>query len=172
MMALRALSTAEELASARQALESLVQAAQEREASIEERLRALIPVTAAAAAIILGVGLPQLRGELGGGARATLFALASLYAVIQLLRTLLAAVAGLETRSYLAPTPEDLFPRPGEELLARERRLSELWYDVMVTVEEAGNRKVDQMDDAHRALRNFVVGALLAAVVVAVAQLM
>jgi len=169
MMALRSLSTPEDLASARKALEELVHSAQEREAGIEERLRALIPVTAAAAAIIVGVGLPQLRGELGAGRTTTLFALAALYAVVELLLTLMAAVAGLERRSYLEPTPEDLFPRAREELAARERRLSELWYDVMVSVEEACNRKVEQMSVAHRALRNFIVGALVAAAVLVIA---
>ena len=169
MMSIRSLSSAEEASQARASLERLAEAERDRQASVEERLRALVPLATVAAALVLGIGLPS--ADSGVGASRTLFALAALYAVAQLLLALRASVAGLGRRSYRALTPEDLFPQPEEQPVDREKRLSELWYDVMADLQETANRKVERMAVAHQALLNFVYAVMLATLAAAVARL-
>jgi hypothetical protein len=169
MMGIKSLRTPEEASRARIDLERLAEAERDRQASAEERLRAIIPLAAVAAALVLGVGLPK-KDNVGEPCR-VLFALAALYAVAQLLWALRAAVAGLERRTYTALTPDDLLPRPTEDETSRERRLSELWYDVMAGLQEATNRKVEQMTVAHRSLRNFIGAVMFAILVSATAYL-
>jgi len=171
MLSLRSLATVDEVRAAREGIERVVADEQTRLAGVEERLRGLVSLAAVAAAVTVGIGIAQLRGELGGHLAGSLLALASVYAVVQLLAALLAAIKGLERRSFRAFQPEDLIPGGKEEEKARELRLAGITFDRMIDLQEAGNRKVEQMSVAYKALKNFVIGLLFAAAVVLVAQI-
>lgn len=170
MLNLRGLTTADEVQAAREQIQSVESSERDRMTNVEERLRGLVSLAAVAAAVTVGIGIAQLRGDLQSTASGTLLALASVYAVVQLLAALLAAIKGLERRSFRAVAAEDLIARPTEDPRDRELRLSEISFDAMIDVQDAANAKVDQMSLAYRALKNFVFGVLVAALVLLIAQ--
>ena len=124
-----------------------------------------------AAVLTLAIGIPQLKGELGSSNLGLGLTMTTAFAILQLLRVLLASVLGLDRRGYRTPTPTDLVPVSDEEPKEREARIAALWYDYMYDLEEAGNQKVGQMAIAHRALKNFVAAVLVGALMVAGAQM-
>lgn len=170
MLALRSLSP-EQVQTARESVERVVAEQRSRMAGVEERLRGLVSLAAVAAAVTVGISVAQLRGELKVSPFGTLIAVISVYAVSQLLAALLGAIKGLERRSFRAYRPEDLIPDPREEAQDRELRLAGIAFDTMIDLDDAANRKVEQMSIAYRGLKNFVGGLLLAAGVVLAAQL-
>lgn len=172
MLTLRSLPTAEAVQAARDSIEQIATAEQGRMAGVEERLRGLVSLAAVAAAVTVGIGVAQSRGELKATAAGTLLALASVYAVIQLLAALLAAINGLERKLFRVYRLEDLISDHNEEPRARELRLAGISFDKMIDLQDAANRKVEQLSIAYKALKNFVLGVLFAAAVVLTTQIM
>ena len=166
MLAVRSLTDRDAKKEAREALHFLAQQAQERVDSVEGRLQTLVSLAAVAAAVTFGIGVSGIDGKLGNSPSATTLAVAAVYAVVQLLCALRAAVNGLGRSSFLTLDSEDLIPRERESEGDREERLAELWLDVMFSIEVSGHRKVEQMAVAHCALKNFVYGVLVAAAAV------
>lgn len=171
MLSIRSLPTADDIKAASEITQRCASDEQDRLASAEERLRGLVSLAAVAAAVTVGIGVAQLRGELQVTLLGTLFALAVVYAVVQLLSTLLAAIKGLERRSFRVFRPEDLIPKHGEAPKDREIRLFEISFDAMIDVQDAANQKVEQMSIAYRALKSFVLGVLFASTIVFLAQI-
>lgn len=170
MLTLRSFSTPERVQAARESIERLASDQRSRLAGIEERLRGLVSLAAVAAAITVAIGAAPMGGDGGVAFPSQLLALTLVYAVLQLLAALRAAINGLERRSFRVYRPEDLISGHTEEPKDRELRLAGISFDTMVDLQEAGNRKVEQMSVAYRALKNFVLGLLFAAGVVLIGQ--
>lgn len=172
LLKLRSLESSEEIALGREAIDRSISREEDRMASVEERLRGLVSLAAVAAAVTVGIGVAQLRGDLTSSATGTGLAVISVLAVIQLLCALLAAVKGLERRSFRRSQPEDLIPKQSEESIDRELRLVTISYNALIDLEEAANHKVEQMSVAYGALKNFVSFLLLASLLILVGQVL
>jgi hypothetical protein len=92
LMNLRSVTGDADLRSSREAIDALNRRENERIAGVDERLRGLVSLAAIAAAITVAIGI---RRDLPANPSQTWLTLVSLYAVLQLLAALLAAVRGL-----------------------------------------------------------------------------
>jgi hypothetical protein len=144
----------------------------DRRASAETRLTTVLGMVSIAASVAFGAltavfskgfqGVPTIE--------AFLAALLMVYAVLQLVIALLAALRGLVRREYLASLPADLLRAPAETLNAHLRRQMRLMTIASAQHAEVNSRKVEAMDVAHTALRNFVIAVLCLSVFVAAAM--
>jgi hypothetical protein len=171
LLSVRSAKDPEAKKAATEALKWLLERAETRVESVEDRLRTLMALAAVAAAITFGTGLSKTAADAGDSLARTVLAVAAAYSVLQLLCAFRAALRGLERMSILEPSPADLLLREGEADSNRYDRLAELWFDIMDSVREAGNHKVEQMAVAHRALRNFVLAVFVASIALVIGQL-
>lgn len=151
---------------------ALFEAEQERRRSVMNRLTAVVALTSVLAAVVVGLAPSKLKWSVGGHSSIgwMLFILASiltLYAVVQLLCGLLAAVKGLVRRPYLQPEVVDVLPDK-KEIANIIRLRMKVYIECLHNHQEINNEKVGQMDVAHQAIKNFL-WAMLVLVVVLIA---
>lgn len=146
-------------------LDKLLEREQSRKQSVESRLTGIIGLTSIAATIVLGGLVSLAAGTLPApaGPVAWIFAVGSLYLVLQLFVALFAAVNGLSRAVHLGDTASDLFEAQPLAPPVRLRRQIARKLDHLRDYRRNGDAKVDHMAVAHRATKNFLVGLLLLA---------
>jgi hypothetical protein len=146
----------------------LLAAEDARRQSVEARLTSIVGLSSIAATIVFGSILAQAAGTLQVQRHwlRWVLALGALYLAIQLCCAIIAALGGLERRSYLSTVQHDIFPLPtGEDrsvFLSRRIRDS---LSVLSDHQTVNNVKVTRMAIAHRAMKNFLWALLLLAMV-------
>lgn len=154
----------ERLADAVVACESVLDREGERRRSVELRLMGVLALATGLGAI-LAVVLSRLdpnqtKYPVVGWTGSLLIAAVSLYAGIQLLCALLAAIRGIERQTLSYMRVVDVLGRPevshADLLRQRAGRIVELIHEQ----QELNNRKVEAMAIAHRAMKNFFTAGL------------
>jgi hypothetical protein len=162
-------SDPERLSSSLARCKALFEAEHERRKGVDARLTTVVALTTALAAV---VSLVPSRLEWKGADHVpmhwVLLALASvftLYAVVQLLCGLLAAVRGLQRKAYAEPRVVDVLKPGGMDDAAFIRSCMQMYVECLHEHQELNNEKVSQMAVAHQALKNFLRAALALVVV-------
>lgn len=88
------------------------------------------------------------------------------YICLELLRAILAAIAGLKRRHFAGFALEDLYPLPNETKESYLTRSCSELADIIRRNRAEINAKVTWLDAAHTAIRNAVVGLLFLAIVI------
>lgn len=149
-----------------------IDAERERRSSAEARLTTVLGMVSIAASVAFGA-LTAVFGKGFQGVN-TFEAIAGagmmVYAVLQLVNALLASLRGLRRRGYLQSQPSELLPKPGETANAHLRRQMALMVHARAQHAELNSRKIDAMDVAHTALRNFVYAVFILSAFVAAAM--
>ena len=135
--------------------------------SVEMRLTSAIGLSSIAGTIVFGVILGLASGTLYVSEPTFRIALSigALYLVIQICAAMLAAIRGLERRFYVTPQASDVLPNPREDHPAYISRMIALYTQRIADVQLNTIEKVSQMALVHRAMRNFVGGLALLAIV-------
>lgn len=146
-------------------VDKLLEREQSRKQSVEGRLTSIIGLTSIAATIVLSGLVSLAAGTLPAPPKPTtlLFAIGSLYLVLQLFVALFAAVNGLSRAVHLEDTAADLFEAQKSAPGVRLRREIARKLGQVRDYRRNGDAKVDQMAVAHRAVKNFLVALLLLA---------
>ncbi|HLO96320.1 MAG TPA: hypothetical protein VK195_18580 [Burkholderiaceae bacterium] len=149
-----------------------------RKTGVEARLLSVAGMGSIAATVVLGT-LFTLATEKSLGltplARVPL-ALGATYLAVQLVAALHASVTGLMSRGYDVLVPADLVPastsssKVWASRVYYRRRIADV-LDLMVRHRGITNKKLDQLNLAHRAMRNFLWGLLFMAAVGCLAAL-
>lgn len=151
---------------------ALFEAEHERQKSVDARLTTIVALTAALAGVS-GLALNGFKWDGADHAEVywALVALASvftLYAVVQLLCGLLAAVRGLQRKAYPQPEVVDVLKPAIMDDTTFMRSCMKVYVECFHEHQQLNNEKMSQMAVAHQALKNFLV-AVLALVVVLIA---
>ena len=140
---------------------SVLAQGEERDKNVESKLAAQLTLTSVlSVAVIAGVtaamtlGRVQETDKIFGWLAITLVS----YALVQLLLSLRATVAGLTRRSYRRLSPEDMIPINGENTETYRTRLRNLQVNNMRWNDWVVNQKVSEMAVAHVAFRNALIG--------------
>jgi hypothetical protein len=146
-------------------VDKLLEREQSRKQSVEGRLTSIIGLTSIAATIVLSglVSLAAGTPPAPSGPTTLIFAIGSLYLVLQLFVALFAAVNGLSRAVHLEDTAADLFEAQKSAPGFRLRREIARKLGQVRDYRRNGDAKVDQMAVAHRAVKNFLVALLLLA---------
>ncbi|MGI8837489.1 MAG: hypothetical protein ACR2H4_12755 [Pyrinomonadaceae bacterium] len=83
------------------------------------------------------------------------------YISLELLRAIMAAIAGLKRRSFVGISLKDLYPLPDESRESYLKRSCSELAEVIRNNRAEIDAKVTWLDVAHTAIRNAVVGLLL-----------
>jgi hypothetical protein len=151
------------LTAASDAVKASFDAEKDRRASVESRLTTVLGMVSIAASIAFGA----LTSVFGAGFQgvntptAVLGAVLMVYAVVQLVNALLAALRGLRRAGYENISPADVLPRSGESRVDHQLRTMRVTVNTRVQHADVNSKKVESMDVAHTALRNFVIAVLL-----------
>ena len=100
-----------------------------------------------------------------------LILLSAWYMILQLACAIYAAVRGLERRDYNAMSIAELLPSAGESSTHHCRRQIEQFFAILAQHQDQNNAKVTQMAVAHCAVKNFVGGLVVFALLVSVQHL-
>jgi hypothetical protein len=90
------------------------------------------------------------------------------YLILQLVNAIRAGIRGLERRAYGAMPLVDLLPTGKEARAYYYRRRIEQFFAVLVQNQDQNNAKVTQMAVAHCAMKNFVGGLLIFAMLASI----
>lgn len=142
---------------------------QSRRQSVEGRLTSIVGLTSIAATIVIGILAALAAGTLSvlPGLATVLFAVGGLYLVLQLCIALLASVDGLSRAGQLEETASDLFESRASAPPVRLRRDIARKLERLRDFRRGMDMRVSRMAVAHQAIRNFLVGLLLLAIVAA-----
>ncbi len=132
-----------------------------RRASVDSRLGSIVAMASIAAAISFGVLSALLGKEFRSSPADRVGAVLMLYAVSQITRSLIAAIAGLRRRAYASHALTELFPVVGEQHGDYAKRLMASQIAIFEQHNTENADKVTEMEIAHTALRNFVVATML-----------
>jgi hypothetical protein len=159
----------EVLAEAADAVQTSVIAENERRTSVEARLTTVLGMVSVAAAVVFGaLTSVSSRGFEGVSTPvAVVGAGLMIYAVLQLVNALRAALRGLRRTEYLTISPADVLRRPGESSTDCGKRGMRVAVETRMQHADVNSRKVEAMAVAHTALHNFVMAVLVLGVVVA-----
>jgi len=148
------------------ALEKVEEAELERRRSVESRLTSVLGMASISTALF--GALISLQAKLGGSKSLDGLLwpaiIASTYGMVQLLLATLAAVKGLKRRPQIAMGIEDYLGAPGETKRNLQIRTLKELVGKILDDEKVNCRRMDQMEVAHEALRNFLVAMLLLAI--------
>lgn len=146
--------------------EKLLEGERSRKSSIEARLLNMAGLVSIAGTVVLGTLFSLATEKLpldSGWARITL-TMGCLYLAIQLIAALRASVRGLQAIGYTEDQPHALLLPKG---LKRTVFLRERIEQILIRVAEhrrVTNKKLDQLNIAHHAMRNFLLGLLTLAI--------
>lgn len=135
--------------------------------SVEARLTSTIGLSSIAGTIVFGGILAIATGTLHVDSffLRLLMSFGALYLVLQICLAVQASLSGLERRGYIAEQASDVLPSLNEDRLIYLRRQIDLSTRRLGDVRSHNKNKVDQMALAQRAMRNFVGGLALLAVI-------
>ena len=134
----------------------------QRQQSVDTRLATIIGLSSIAGTIAFGTmlaNIPRTPGVLFW----LIFVLLG-YLILQLISAMHAAVCGLERRSYDTLPLTDILPNGNEVQNHHVRRQIQQYFSILVQHQDQNNAKVTQMAVAHRAIKNFVGGLLIFAI--------
>jgi hypothetical protein len=146
-------SLAQYLAACKTALDDEYQ----RRQSVDARLTTIIGLSSIAGTIVFGTILTK-------GSLHWLILLFLVYLTLQLASAMLAGVRGLERRSYDAMSSTDILPSSNEAPTDHFRRQIQQYFRFLIQHQDQNNAKVTKMAVAHCAIKNFIVGFLILAV--------
>ncbi len=145
----------------------LLQREEQRRQSVEARLTSIIALCSIAGTIVFGGILAQASGSIhfNGPLLKWVFAAGALYLTLQICSAILAAIKGLERKSWETMLFSDIIPATKEDrnkfLRLRILRCLEILQDHRTN----NNDKTTQMAVAHCALRNFLSVLIIIALV-------
>ncbi len=163
----------DELAAGVAECRALFEAESENRRSVESRLTSMVSLTSVAAAVTLGImtiGLGKEESLRPAFIRDVAIVL-SLYAVLQLVCAIRAAVEGLERRAYPDFSGSDLLPGANEGRSDHARRAMKTFLEGAYDCRTVNMDKVGRMAIGHRAFRNFLVGVGLLAALLSLVSL-
>lgn len=151
------------------ALQSSVEGERGRRSSVEARLTTVLGMVSVAASVAFGALTAVFNKGFQGVATVPAFVgvAVMVYAVLQLVNGLLAALRGLVRTEYLETLPAELLRRPTETTNQHLRRQMHHMARARAQHAEANSRKVDAMAVAHTALRHFVISVLILSLLMA-----
>ena len=144
-----------------QAIDELASAERERCRLVDAKLQALIPLAPVVVTLIVAFVTFLIRNPPPYLVGSVVVVVVAIYVALQLIRTVFAAVTGIQRKAFMALSIEDVTPK-GQE--------TEEEYRVRITNEKtrclAGNTrvidyKVTQLAVAHRAIKNALFGLLI-----------
>lgn len=152
------------------ASEKLLEAESSRKGGIESRLLNAAGLVSIAGTVVLGAlfSLASEKLTLSSPWARTILTFGCFYLALQLVAALHAAVKGLQAVGYVEDQPHELLPRHG---LKRTVYLRERIRNLLIRVAEhrhVNNEKLDQLNIAYCAMRNFLWGLLSVAVAASV----
>lgn len=152
------------------ASEKLLEAESSRKGGIESRLLNAAGLVSIAGTVVLGAlfSLASEKLTLNSPWARTILTFGCFYLALQLVAALHAAVKGLQAVGYIEDQPHELLPRLG---LKRTVYLRERIGHLLIRVAEhrrVNNGKLDQLNIAHCAMRNFLWGLLSVAIAASV----
>lgn len=161
------------LRAAADALQRSVEGERDRRSSVEARLTTVLGMVSVAASVAFGALTAVFNKGFQGVASVSAFVgvAVMLYAVLQLVNGLLAALRGLARTGYLEALPAEFLRRPTETTNQHLRRQMHHMVRARAQHAEANSRKVETMDVAHTALHHFVVAVLILSVFMAAAMI-
>jgi hypothetical protein len=145
----------------------LLDEAEDTRRSVEARLTSTIGLSSIAGTIVFGaiLALATRTLHVDSFPLRLLITIGALYLVLQIFGAILASLCGLERRGYIAARASDVLPSSHEARPVCLRHQIAL-YTRRLGDERSNNRaKVDQMALAQRAMRNFIGGLTLLAVI-------
>ncbi len=151
------------------AVQASVDGEDERRTSVESRLTTVLGMISVATSIAFGA-LASVFGKGFQGVNTPAAVVGSglmIYAVLQLVNALLAALRGLRRAGYETISPADVLPKPSESLADSRKRAMRASVGIRTQHADVNSRKVEAMAVAHMGLRNFVCAVLLLGVLVA-----
>jgi hypothetical protein len=134
----------------------------QRQQSFDSRLTSIVGFASIAATVAFGpilTGLPQRSGVLS-----LLIFLLLGYIMLQLGSAIYAGIRGLDRRGYLVISLADMLPGGDEAETYFVRRQIEQYHAIFVQHQDQNNAKLTQVAVAYRAIKNFVAGLLIFAV--------
>lgn len=136
-----------------------------RRQGVESRLTTIMGLSSIAGTIVFGVIVALAAGTLNPASRMlrAIMALGGLYTTLQVCNAILSAVRGLERREYEAITVSDVTKHRDEAKPAYLRRRAIRCLPVHAQHELQTHAKVTQMAVAHQAIKNFIAGLCLLA---------
>ena len=142
--------------------------AEERYRDVERKLLALLTLTTVLSAVITAgvVAVATLNVDKLDKIVAIPTILVVAYIALQLARTLFATVSGLKRREFYRLSTKDISPCKTESAEEYKLRVLNKRVDYMFKNELTVNRKVDDMNVAHEAIRN-ALGATLLLIILA-----
>lgn len=154
--------------------EQLLEREQSRRSGVEARLLNMAGLVSIAGTVVLGA-LFSLASEKipldSGWVRITL-TIGCLYLAVQLVAALHASVKGLQATGYHEDQPHAILPRKGLQQTVFLRQRVQHVLDRVAENRSVNNKKLDQLNLAHCAMKNFLWGLLLVAIAACVAALM
>lgn len=150
-------------------VDKLLEREQSRKQSVDARLTSIVGLMSIAATIVLSGLVALAAGTLPvtpGPAR-WIFAIGSLYLVLQLFVALFAAISGLSRTTLLEDTAADLFASARSADGVRWRAQISRKLSKLRDRRRNADAKVDHMAVAHRAIKNFLVAMMLVAIAAA-----
>lgn len=155
------------------ASEKLLDAENSRKGGIESRLLNAAGLVSIAGTVVLGAlfSLASEKLTLSAPWARTPLTLGCLYLALQLVAALHAAIEGLQARGYVEDLPHELLPRDGLKRTAYLRERVERLLGRVAEHRGINNGKLDQLNIAHCAMRNFLWGLFGVAVTASVVAL-
>jgi hypothetical protein len=137
----------------------------DRRRGVEGRLTSILGLSSIAGTIVFGGILAQASGTVGSQTITfrVVMALGALYLALQICSAIFAAIRGLERRGYQTATISGIVLLPAVAHLYHLRGQITDCANRLADHRAQNNRKVDEMANAHCAMKNFVGGLILLA---------
>lgn len=144
----------------------LVDAEDARRQSVDARLTSILGLSSIAGMIVFSGILAEASGTLRAQTISLqwVMAIGSLYLALQICAAILAAVRGLESRGYQEANASGTLPAQGQAHEDYVRAQLAACAERVLDHRKQNNSKLDHMIAAHRAMKNFVAGLILVAV--------
>ncbi len=145
----------------------LLDEAEEARRSVEARLTSTIGLSSIAGTIVFGAIISLASGTLHVDAfwHRSVLLIGALYLVVQICCAILASICGLERKYYTSAKGSDILPLLNETQIDYTRRQITIYTRRLADRRSNTEEKVSQMALAHRAMKNFIVGLSLLAVI-------
>jgi hypothetical protein len=148
----------------------------QRGQSVQDRLTNIVGLSAIAVTVTFGSLLGWVHGNQDEAVAFPRYAkvvtiLLTLYILAQLICAILAAIRGLERRSYLEPIPTDLLPNRDDTSFSVKRRRAHVYLECIVDHYNNNSEKLNELGVVHEALRNFLGGVVLLASILTILTL-
>lgn len=145
--------------------EQLLEKEESRRSGVETRLLSMGGLVSIAGTVVLGVLFSLADGKLffefkwlKGGLTLSCF-----YLALQLVVAIRASVRGLQSRNYSVDQPHSILPESGEKETEFLRKRIDVLLRRVTEYRDTNNKKVDQLNLAHCAMKNFLWGLLIVA---------